>query len=165
MRRRTKIKKQMKQNKIAKRRRTKLKHELIEIEMTLQSDYCSQRKKQEEQAVSAIKTNSKHFFSYAKKFSTTRQGIGPLTGPNSEPVSCPQKMAEMLSNQYASVWTTPSDTLTNNINNNPQTPTLADIDFTPENLEAAIDELTNNASPGPDKYPAILLKRCKNCLS
>ena len=165
MRRRTKIKKQMKQNKIPKRRRTKLKHELIEIEMALQSDYCSQRKKQEEQAVSAIKTNSKHFFSYAKKFSTTRQGIGPLTGPNSEPVSCPQKMAEMLSNQYASVWTTPSDTLTNNINNNPQTPTLADIDFTPENLEEAIDELTNNASPGPDKYPAILLKRCKTCLS
>ena len=45
MRRRTKIKKQMKQNKIPKRRRTKLKHELIEIEIALQSDYCSQRKK------------------------------------------------------------------------------------------------------------------------
>ena len=83
MRRRTKIKKQMKQKRIQTRRRTKLKHELIEIEMALQSDYCSQRKKQEEQAVSAIKNNSKHFFSYAKKFSTTRQVIGPLTGPNS----------------------------------------------------------------------------------
>ena len=165
MRRRTKIKKQMKQKRIRTRRRTKLKHELIEIEMALQSDYCSQRKKQEEQAVSAIKNNSKHFFSYAKKFSTTRQGIGPLTGPNSEPVSCPQKMAEMLSNQYASVWTTPSDTKTDKIHIDPHKPTLTDIDFTPQNFETAIDELSNNASPGPDKYPAILLKKCKSCLS
>ncbi len=44
-------------------------------------------------------------------------------------------------------------------------PTISDIEFGPEHLESAIDELTNNASPGPDKFPAILLKKCKTSLS
>ena len=44
-------------------------------------------------------------------------------------------------------------------------PTISDIEFAPEHPESAIDELTNNASPGPDKLPAILLKTCKTSLS
>ena len=112
-----------------------------------------------------LKTNSKHFYSYAKKLSKTHVGIGPLTNSNSETVSCPQKMAEMLSEQYASVWTKPKVTNTNDTHQNNSGFLLSDISCTPSDLEIVIDELTDNASPGPDKYPAILLKKCKTSLS
>jgi hypothetical protein len=74
-------------------------------------------------------------------------------------------MAEMLSHQYASVWTTPSDIQGANTTVNDTHPNISDINFGPEHLEKAIDELTNNASPGPDKFPAFLLKKCKSSLS
>ena len=57
--------------------------------MSLQRDYSSEKKLQEDHAVASIKTNSKHFYSYAKKLSKTHVGIGPLTNSNSETVSCP----------------------------------------------------------------------------
>ena len=158
MRRRNKIKKKLAKKKVTSSSRTKLKHELVEIELSLQTDYCKEKTEQENLAVSAIRKNSKHFYAYAKKFSKVRQGIGPLTGPNSESVSCPKKMADILSKQYASVWTSPSRTQPDP----PNTPnqTISDINLAPADLENAIDELSNNASPGPDKYPAILLKKC-----
>ena len=163
MRRRNKIKKQLTKKKVTTRRRTKLKHELVEIELSLKTDYCKERTEQENLAVSAIRKNSKHFYAYAKKFSKVRQGIGPLTGPNSEPVSCPKKMADILSKQYASVWTSPSRTQPDPTKTPNQT--ISDVNLAPADLENAIDELSNNASPGPDKYPAILLKKCKKSLS
>ena len=165
MRRRTKIKKKIKQKRLSAKRRTKLKHELIEIEVSLKSDYCKEKATQEDHAISAIRKNSKHFFSYAKKFSKVRQGIGPLSGPNSESINCPKQMADILSNQYASVWTIPSINKPDITNANTSNPSLSDIEFTPHDLEKAIDELSNNSSPGPDKFPALLLKRCKESLS
>jgi len=165
MRRRTKVQKHLQKKRLSIKRRNKLKHELTDIELSLKSDYCSERSNQEKSAIEAIKINNKHFYSYAKKFSKTRTGIGPLTGQNSETVTCPEKMAEILSHQYASVWTTPSDIQCDNTTVNYTHPNISDIEFGPENLEKAIDELTNNASPGPDKFPAMLLKKCKSSLS
>jgi len=66
MKRRTKVHKQLKQKHLSNRRRTRLKQELIEIELSLTTDYCKERQTQEALAVSAIKSNSKHFFSYEK---------------------------------------------------------------------------------------------------
>ena len=165
MRRRNKVHKHLRRNRLSISRRNRLKQELVDIEMSLQRDYSSEKKLQEDHAVASIKTNSKHFYSYAKKFSKTHVGIGPLTNSNSETVSCPQKMAEMLSEQYASVWTKPKVTNTNDTHQNNSGFLLSDISCTPSDLEIAINELTDNASPGPDKYPAILLKKCKTSLS
>ena len=148
MRRRNKIKKKLTKKKVTTSRRTKLKHELVKIELSLQTDYCKENYRN--------RKNSKHFYAYAKKFSKVRQGIGPLTGPNFESVNCPKKMADILSKQYASVWTSPSRTQPDPTNTPNQT--ISDINLAPEDLENAIDELSKNASPGPEKYPAILLK-------
>ena len=165
MRRRTKVQKQLQNKKLSIKRRHKLKHELTDIELSLKSDYCSERTNQENSAIEAIKTNSKYFFSYAKKFSKVHTGIGPLTDKNSNTITCANEMAEMLSKQYASVWTTPSSIQNEGTTVDESYPTISDIEFGPEHLESAIDELTNNASPGPDKIPAILLKKCKTSLS
>ena len=161
MRRRTKVQKQLQNKKLSIKRRHKLKHELTDIELSLKSDYCSERTNQENSAIEAIKTNSKYFFSYAKKFSKVHTGIGPLTDKNSNTITCANEMAKMLSKQYASVWTTPSSIQNEGTTADESYPTISNI----EHLESAIDELTNNASPGPDKFPAILLKKCKTSLS
>ena len=165
MRRRTKVHKHLKQSHVSVSRRSKLKRELINIEYTLQQDYTQERNHNEENAVSAIKNNYKHFFSYANKFSKIKQGIGPLTGPNSEQVSCPKRMAEILSNQYASVWTKPSDEHVKREHRPLNHPIITDINFTPEDIEQAINELSSNSAAGPDTFPAILLKKCKLPLS
>ena len=57
----------------------------------------------EQKAVDAIKNNSKYFFNYAKGAS----GIGPLMDSAKTLVTCPTKMAEMLSTQYSSVFSEP----------------------------------------------------------
>lgn len=165
MRRRTKIHKQL-NSEISAQRQNNLHHELVEIELSLQSSYQEERSKQEKYAVSAIKRNVKHFYSYASKFSKIRQGIGPLTDPQLKTVSCPHAMANLLSTQYASVWTTPNNRADDVSNSVPDThPNISDILFSSDDIEKAIDELKANASPGPDKFPAVLLKKCKKSLS
>ena len=103
MRRRNKIKKKLTKKKVTTSRCTKLKDELVQMELSLKTDYCKEKREQENLTVSAIRKIALCKYVYAKKFSKVIQGIGPLTGPNSEPVSCPKKMAGILSKQYASV--------------------------------------------------------------
>ena len=71
-------------------------------------------------------------------------------------------MADILSKQYASVWTSPSRTQPDPTKTPNQT--ISDINLAPADLENAIDELSNNASHGPDKYPAILLKKVQEII-
>ena len=51
---------------------------LIAIEISLQQSYKTDKQSNEAKALSAIKSNPKYFYSYAKKFSKTKSGIGPL---------------------------------------------------------------------------------------
>jgi len=72
-------------------------------------------------------------------------------------------MAELLSTQYASVFSVPKEAAGE--------PTafktekkLVDITFTSEDMELAISELRSNAAAGDDGFPAVLLKNCKSAL-
>ena len=78
-------------------------------------------------------------------------------------------MAEMLSDQYSSVFSVPQD---KDISSHALFPDvdytdqgLADIIFNDCELADAMQELSANAAPGPDGFPAILLKRCCEALS
>ena len=42
---------------------------------------------------------------------------------------------------------------------------ISDIDFTDYELAEAMNELSTNAAPGPDGFPAILLKKCRKALA
>ena len=42
---------------------------------------------------------------------------------------------------------------------------ISDIDFTDYELAEAMNELSTNATPGPDGFPAILLKKCRKALA
>ena len=113
--------------------------------------------------------NSKFFYSYAKKFSKIKSGIGPLINSAKTLICEPKEMAEILSKQYSSVFSTPrhENTAEDRLfpEENPTQPSLSNIIFTDSELEEAMKELSDNAAAGPDGFPAILLKRCRSSLS
>ena len=89
--------------------------------------------------------------------------IGPLEDADENHTSDQKVMANILSSQYKSAFSTPTQ------NHGPRTtppPTvLSDIEFNESQITAAIDEISSNSAAGPDRFPAIFLKKCKEELS
>lgn len=170
MRRRRRINKHL-QKTTSEPRRKKLKEEARQIEKKLQASYRKTRQNQEHKAVHAIKKNAKYFYSYAKKFSLVKVAIGPLVDAAKSLITCPTQMAEMLSEQYSSVFSIPQEPMQFpedifiSDKSRDRDPHIADIKFSEKDIIKAIDEIANTAAAGPDRYPAILLKRCKHTLA
>ena len=105
---------------------------------------------------------SQYFFSYVKNKSKVKTKIGPLFNSEGKLTAKSKEMAELLSQQYVNVFSKPStDHISNN--NNPQINSISPIEITEELFIKAIDELSQTAAPGPDGFPAILLKKLQNC--
>ena len=142
---------------------------LLEIEKSLQLSYRQQADLEENKAIRNIKLNPKFFYSYAKKFSKIKVGIGPLIDATMSLISCPQKMAEILAEQYCSVFSQPRYPHTIPHDLFPDEPlcrsTITRIIFSDEELEAAMNDLSVNSAAGPDGFPAILLRKCRRVLA
>ena len=90
--------------------------------------------------------------------------IGPLLNKLTGEMTIDSiEMANILAEQYSSVFSKPSTTPPT-IDDPNQSP-INNIAITPHELTEAIEELKNSAASGPDGYPAILLKNCKSSLS
>ena len=137
--------------------------ELRDIELSLQESYNSQTAYDEEKAVNAIKKNSKYFFSYAQKRNKLRPAIGPLMDIDGDYITNPRKLANMFSAQYKSVFSMPCQFPLHLGKELPQH--IQDIIFNESDIIHAIEELSPNSAPGPDKFPAILLLKCKKVLA
>ena len=62
----------------------------------------------EEEAVARIKLDPKYFYSYAKKSSKVKCKVGPLKDESGHFEASPEKMANMLQEQFCSVFSNPS---------------------------------------------------------
>lgn len=165
LRRQRKIKNQIKT--CTAHRKSKFQKELIDIEKKLQKSYKTHQLENEQKATKAIKANSKYFFNYAKKFSNIKSSIGPLLNENGEYILNNKQMAELLSNQYTSVFTKPSVPLKEAnafFHHDTVDGAFSDLDFNMEDIEEAIDDLSVTSAAGPDGFPTILLKNCKSIL-
>ena len=150
-------------------RRNALNKRLIEIEKQLQASHKAQSEAEEKKAVERISSNSKYFYSYAKRFSNIKVGIGPLLDAANTLVSCPKRISEMLSEQYSSVFSRPKCDISD-INNlfEDEVPNLngiSDIDFGEEDLIEAMGEFACNSAAGPDGFPAMMLNKCRTSLA
>ena len=148
----------------------KLKQKASQVERELSKSYQRSQKESEEKAVNSIKRNSKYFFSYAKKFSSVKSGIGPFIDTVKDlVVTNPITMAKMLSEQYNSVFSTPKEPMPEVKEIFPDTHSrhqgLCNITFDEEDIIEAIDQISLTAAAGPDRFPAILLKTCKRPLA
>ena len=163
---------------ISETKRNNLKTKRIEIEKSLQHSYHTEASNREKRAVECIKTNSKYFYSYVKRFSKVRIGIGPLIDASKTLISAPLKMAELLSQQYSSVFSQPKfpsgsaadlfpDSPDGNVPEKPQCSKqkLSDVIFTETDFVEAIEELKPNSAAGPDDFPASLLINCRHALA
>ena len=162
MRKRTKLRKSL-LSETDETRRTGIKSRLVVIEGNLQASYKSQHENEEKTAVEAIKDNPKFFYAYAKDKHKLPSTVGPFLDEDGRYVSDPRKLANMLSNQYKSVFSTPANVHTSPLIRSEDS--LEDFDFTEIDIREAINEVGTYSAAGPDRFPAILLKNCKEALA
>ena len=150
-------------------RRKKMKAEARQVEKELIKSYQQTQKESESKAVKSIQRNSKYFFSYAKKYSSIKSGIGPFIDVAKDLVTDPMKMAGMLAEQYKSVYSTPKEPLPEAkdifSDTNTDNHWLHNISFDEDDIIEAIDKISPTAAAGPDRFPALLLKMCKQPLA
>ena len=169
MRRRTHLKKQYTTAR-SECRKLSIMKQLIQIEKELQKSHFAHRADIETKAIDKIKVNSKFFYTFAKKNSKVKVGVGPLINTENKLIDSPQEIAEILSDQFSSVFSSPkydnicADSLFPD-NDTSNTPSLQNIHFSDYELAEAMNNLTANAAPGQDEFPAILLKKCSLALS
>ena len=118
----------------------------------------------EARAIEYIKSNPKYFFTYARKKLKTRNKIGPFD-MGGEKITSLLEICIKLAEQYSSSFSQPdpkykieNPTEFFSMNEENAGPLLGDIDFTQKSIIDAIKEVKNNAAPGTDHFPAILLK-------
>ena len=103
------------------------------------------------------KMNPKMYYSYINSAKRDRSRIGPLKNDDGEFVVNPKEQAETMSRFFSSVFTRSNgDSPTKEaINSNIS---LNDIEVTKERVKILIDGMRENATPGPDCFPPIILK-------
>jgi len=167
MRTRTRIKRQVLRAKSDSKTQA-LTRRLIEIEKKIQSSQLQQAEYEESKAVENIKRNPKFFFSYAKRFSKIKIGIGPLINSAKTLLTSAKQMSELLSEQYRSVFSIPKHPQLRPNELFPDEPaqeSIHNICFSDEDMSSAMNELSNNSAAGPDGFPSILLKSCRQALA
>ncbi|CAI9714774.1 protein mono-ADP-ribosyltransferase PARP14-like [Octopus vulgaris] len=78
--------------------------QIYRLEDNLKQHNDEERNNAEKRAIENIKKNPKCFYSFTKKYSNTKSTIGPLQRQNGDVVNNPIEMAEMLGQQYESVF-------------------------------------------------------------
>ena len=86
----------------------KLRIELFDINFQISNSINYQREKRERIAVERIKTNPRYFYSFAREHKKLRSTVGPLLNKNGDLIHDPEIMANMLQEQYSSVFSDPN---------------------------------------------------------
>ena len=105
-------------------------------------------------------TANKKFWTYIKHCKTNNSGISPLKD-NGILHSDPGKKADILNNQFKSVFTKDLDTETENIPQ-PDFPTLEDIIITEPGVLKLLQNLDPTKACGPDNISPKILKELAN---
>ena len=144
-----------------------LNEEKFRIESQIKDSIENESLMNERKIISQIKTNPKVFYSYSKGKSKIKCKVGPLTDKENNLQSDPGLMSNLLQDQYVKVFSKPTDSTNIKIQGDSRNtcPPLTDIKFTSKDFEEAIKLIPVNAAAGPDKFPAIVLKKCIKSLS
>ena len=138
---------------------SELKRQLSDIQLQVAETNRREALEKEARVAEEIKTNPKRFYQYANSFRKTKSKIGPLktSGGSKTYESGPQKMAEILSLQYKSVFTTPRVRV-------PAIPSLTlsslleNVSLKTEDMALALKSISTWSSAGPDGISAWFLR-------
>jgi hypothetical protein len=146
-----------------------LKDNISLLQIDLRDVIVGELNTQERKAVETIKSNPRYFYSYAKRFAKVKNGVGPLRDRSSNTLRHrPKDMANILQEQFYSVFSDPYSTdlqQTMGIPQGEHIATISSINFTKEDIVLAIDELDNYAATAHEDIPAKILKDCKHAIS
>ena len=116
-------------------------------------------------AIIQMKKNPRFFYQYVKKFQKTESRIGPMKDKEGTLHTDPQVKANLLQQQYCKAFSDPKKANLKKTFSDISNEVIEDIDITVKDIIDAIKDIPTNASPGPDKLPAIVLKECAEQLS
>ena len=120
----------------------------------------------ESKAIEKIKSNSKYFYSYAKQLAKVKSSISMLYNESGTIVTDSKGMADILQNQFSSVFSNPHcpDIKEPSFPSPHITSPMTDyrITLTDDVITQAIKKIHADSSPGPDGIPVILLKNCSS---
>ena len=115
-------------------------------------------------AVQKIKSNPKFFYSYAKSKSNVKSNINMLFNSREEVVTGKEDMANILQDQFNSVFSDPDSPHVKSPDFEP--PSISkpfedyEVDVTNADIISAISDIKSDSACGPDGVPAVLLKNC-----
>ena len=145
----------------------KLERKVAKVALEIR-DYISRRLDQEERrVVEVIRTNPKFFWTYANDRRKMRSRIPPLKRADGNLTADPAEKAELLQEQYASVFSDPSQVSVEDAvgDISYSGPTISSIDFSPSAIESALKQLNPFSAGPPDDIPACVLHRCRSALA
>ena len=130
--------------------------------------HLNRRLDQEEQrAVDIIRSNPKFFWTYTNDRRKTKSRIPPLKRVDGTLAQDPGEKAELLQEQYLSVFSDPGQVVVEDAVGSISFagPTLSDIEFNPSSIEAALKLLDPFSAGPPGDIPSCILNRCRSALS
>ena len=134
-------------------------------ELTKRS-YFEERIFYENKAIDQIKTDSKYFFNYAKKFKTVISSPSMLQNSKGDIITDKVEISNLLQDQFKSVFSEPISEIKHPSFPKPNiTQPLPKFELTNLDIENAIDEIKSTSSCPKDEIPALVFKRCKQTLS
>lgn len=160
-----------------------IKQNIMKFEQEIKTSYESEEKRVENDAVNKIKTNSKYFYSYAKRTTKLNNSIVQMEDRDGIVKIDREEICNILQDQYVSAFSKPSNSPTTHTDvpisknksdiyttNSGETPdddinNLDHIDFNVEDIKKAIKDIPTNSAPGPDGITPKILKDCKDVLS
>ena len=85
----------------------RLRQNIIDVEKSLKHSYDSWRLDKEAEACANIKVNPSAFYKFIRRKSNIKGGIGPFVDNRGEPITGLKDMANILQQQYSSVYSCP----------------------------------------------------------
>ena len=145
----------------------KLENELNLLAVTIRDVIEDELSYKERKAVARVKDNPRYFYSYAKKFSKLKSNIGPLTDKDGAFHHDPAEMAQLLQDQYSSMFSDPNkEHIKDTASHLPKTTaSLESITFSQQDIIEAIDEIDPLSATSHNDIPARIIKACKISLS
>ena len=86
-----------------------IKLQLALVHYDIRDQINTNKSQEESKAVEKIKSNSKYFYSYAKRMSKIKSSINMLYNTSGEVFTDPQNMANILQGQFSSVFSDPNN--------------------------------------------------------
>ena len=146
----------------------KIENELQNVTNKIKQSVKEQKEYEEKHAIKTISANPSYFFSYSKRFSKQPTKVGPLLDSKGKLQQHPKKMADMLQDQYSSVFNdvkVEADQTNTNTDPGSNIPAMDEITFTREDVITAIKEVGEFSASADDDIPSVVLKNCAEEIS